>query len=131
MKERRLPVVPSALTHRLKWDQHSTRLTICVTLSLEFHLSDFDQTPPSSAAARKHLFGSHFHVNPMNFNGSDRAVTMGRLRKQRQFVLVAETVLLSGLITPAPIYHPATATRDGPPLAEADLTKRKETPNRA
>lgn len=39
---------------------------------------------------------------------------MGRLRKKGSLVLMAKNVPLSGPITPAPIYHPATAARDGP-----------------
>lgn len=39
---------------------------------------------------------------------------MGRLRKKGSLVLMAKNVPLSGPITPAPIYHPATAGRDGP-----------------
>lgn len=42
------------------------------------------------------------------------AGTMGRLRKKGSLVLMAKNVPLSGPITPAPIYHPATAGRDGP-----------------
>lgn len=42
------------------------------------------------------------------------AGTMGRLRKKGSLVLMAKNVPLSGPITPAPIYHPATAARDGP-----------------
>lgn len=32
-------------------------------------------------SSSRQLFGSYFHVNPMNFNGSDMAVTIGWLRK--------------------------------------------------
>lgn len=42
------------------------------------------------------------------------AGTIGRLRKKGSLVLMAKNVPLSGPITPAPIYHPATAGRDGP-----------------
>lgn len=40
---------------------------------------------------------------------------------------MAKTVLLSGLIAPAPIYHPAMAAQDGP-FAEANPAKKKKNP---
>ena len=52
------------------------------------------------------------------------AGTMGRLRKKSSLVLMAKNVLLSGPITPAPIYHPATAARDGPAADVPSLPRR-------
>lgn len=44
------------------------------------------------------------------------AGTMGRLRKKSSLVLMAKNVLLSGPITPAPIYHPDGPAADVPSL---------------
>lgn len=76
------PVVPSTVTYRLKRDQEFSGLAICVVLSL---YSSFESHPSACFSifrcSSRQVFGSHFHVNPMNFNGSDRAVTIGWLRK--------------------------------------------------